>query len=202
MKKLIILFGIILFGIIGCKAQTLYTIYPGKMYCTPSVPFVQVKDTLEYEIIVDKSWSQLYSNTNRSTHKLSGVGDLFGFNSLRLGDRAAPKDTNGVIAVAYMHIDGSIYPYKDGHPNPPAMRDTITHKNLVLQFDSTYTCKYVRLPIGWKISIYKRNIWLSTYQTPVIITNNKYTQQVYVELGDKVPSPWKLLTYIKFTKIK
>ena len=97
-------------------------------YCSPSMGG-SVGDFLEFDFILDSSWKQLYSRDKSETHKISGVSDLPGWNSIRLGVRRRPNiEVNGLIAVIYLH------------PNPtkeyPAITKLGSGQALVLAYDT------------------------------------------------------------------
>ncbi len=93
-----------------------YVIKKGTTTSIPTVSKFCVKEnTLQIIFRLGESFSQLYENTDNSTHKLIGFSDLLGSNSLRLGVRRTsslqiynPKE---IVPVAYQHLGGkSLYP--------------------------------------------------------------------------------------------
>ena len=159
----------------SCKAQTMktYWVYKGNTYCTPKISGT-VGNSLSADVIIGDDWRQLYSSPDNSTHKIIGISDLFGNNSIRLGVRRADTNKEGLIAVPYIHNKGKIQytPFK-----------TATG-NLLLKYGTLYHIEIIKVAEGWKISIYENGLLLSDYIAPITISSvGRRLSGMYVEVG-------------------
>lgn len=186
---LIALFG--LFLLASCQAQTglkTYTVKAGTTYATPSITKT-AKDTVQFWFKLTSDWNQLYLSTDNSTHKIAGVRDFLGRNSLRLGIRRAATQRNGLIAIPYSHKDG-IFDYS-------AFKDTLG-RLVLLQYDTLYFCRINSVSGGWKIDLFDSCMKLICTSTkPISISSfGRIVSGTYVEVGSS-PSPWTIRTLIE-----
>jgi len=169
---------------------TTYTVYPGKNYSEPRISG-SCGTVYEFDFILNDDWDQLYLIANNDTHKLSGVTDLFGLNSLRLGLRRHPNKVNGLVAVAYTHIKG-----KTGYP---ALKDNKSDKPLILYYLQEYKCRIFQDGSYWTIEIYSGGVLLSTQSIRMSITLGRKLSAIYVEIDGK-PSPYEFTTYLNIIR--
>lgn len=176
------------------QAQTLtsYTVYKGSMYPDPPLTGT-VGNTLEAYVYLDYTWNQLYLSSDNSTHKIVGVSDFVGRNSLRLGVRRATTSMDGVIAVCYYHKNGKFY--------YPALKDS-TGKNFIMKYETGYFVRIYKVSTGWSIELYDDtgNILLATATVPISVSSFlRRLQGPYIEVGSG-PSLWTIVTKIKILK--
>jgi hypothetical protein len=148
-------------------------------------------ERLEFDFILDESWNQLYLDADNSTHKICGVSDLFGSNSMRLGVRRRPEPIDGLVAVPYLHIKGKIvYGSFDNRT--------------ILKYGKKYKCVVLRSNTTvWKIQIFE------IYgNSSVLIANCDYGMSIswpyrlsapFIEVGS-APSKWTIKTEIEILK--
>lgn len=195
MKQIkLLLIAIILFFSSCSIGQTLtsYTVYPGSSYPEPILTGY-VGDTLKAYIYLDYTWNQLYLNPDNSTHKIIGVADLFGKNSLRLGVRRSTNKTDGLVAVNYYHKNGKFY--------YPALKDTLG-KTLFLKYETGYYITIYKTLKAWKMEIYEDtgNKMISSATDSISMASfGRRIQGPYIEVGSS-PSPWIITTKIKIIK--
>jgi hypothetical protein len=168
--------------------MTKYIVKKGSRRSKPRISKWCVKaNGLQVTFKMGESFSQLYKSEDRSTHKIIGLSDLLGRNSIRLGFRRALTNafTNQFVPVAYLHIDGKIfYPKIDG---------------VTLETGKIYQAFfYINARTGcYDINLCKVNEWgtilqSADYQTLVKIDSScKRLQGIYVEVGSKA-SLWDL----------
>lgn len=171
---------------------TTYTVYAGQTYPDPSLTG-PVKDTLEVFIKLDTTWNQLYLSEDNSTHKITGVSDLLGRNSLRLGVRRALTKTNGLVAVNYYHKSGNFY--------YPALKDS-ANKNFILKYNTVYFIRVCKNASNWILEIYdstKTYKLASAVDYITISSLGRRIQGPYIEVGSS-PSPWTIKTDIQIIK--
>lgn len=174
----------------SCQGQTpmkTYTVTAGSTYATPSITRY-AGDTLTFDFILTRDWSQLYNSQDNSTHKICGIRDFMGLNSLRLGVRRAPQQQNGLVAVPYTHNNGTV--------DYTAFK-TAAGKPLLLQFETTYRCTVYKTGGGWQISVFsKEGALLATATKNITIRSlGRIVSGTYIEVGDQ-PSPWTIRTQI------
>ena len=175
----------------SCKAQTsltTYTVNAGSTYATPSIQR-PAKDTVKFWFRLNPDWSQLYLSQDNSTHKICGVSDLFGRNSLRLGVRRATTERNGLVAVPYTHKSGKI--------DYTAFKDSLG-RNVFISYDSLYYCKVYKVATGWCIDLFdsRMNLLCSATKPITISALGRYVSGTYIEVGSS-PSPWTIRTEIE-----
>jgi hypothetical protein len=144
------------------------------------------QNTLTARFKLGESFTQLYEVTDNSTHKIIGLSDLLGRNSIRMGFRRKPSNefNDEFVPVAYLHIDGKIQ-----YPKIPGM---------ILNIGKTYEVTIYKNVLGYydiKIDeldefnyLIKTAQYLSLVQLP---TGCKRLQGIYVEVGSK-SSLWNL----------
>jgi hypothetical protein len=147
-------------------------------------------DRLEFDFILDESWNQLYLDADNSTHKICGVSDLFGSNSIRLGVRRRPEPTDGLVAVPYIHVKGKIiYGSLDSR--------------IILKYGKKYKCIIQKVSNFWKMQIFE-----VINNTPILLANCDYGMSIswpyrlsgtYIEVGS-APSKWTIKTEIEILK--
>ena len=174
----------------SCNGQPVmktYTVSAGSSYASPSI----VKfagDVVSFSFVLTKDWAQLYQSTDNSTHKICGVRDFLGSNSLRLGVRRAPTQQNGLIAIPYTHSGGTIEytPFKGGNG-----------KNVILMFDTTYRCTVYKTGDEWRIDLMTAGgVLIATATKRITIKEfGRIVSGTYIEVGDQ-PSPWTIRTLI------
>lgn len=180
---------------------TTYTVNAGTTTATPSIMttpqvITRVGNLVTGYFKLDPDWAQLYTNSNTSTHKLVGVSDLFGFNSVRIGVRRSSTATNGLVAVNYRHVN-NVFSY------PALKRISNPNQNLILAYNTNYFFKIYQSAANWVLEIWNgaRNTMLSSATGALTIsTTGRRIQGTYVEVGS-APSPWRLRTYIQLTKV-
>lgn len=190
MKALRYLLILLLFSSCANSQVTTYTVHKGQTYCEPSIGG-GAGEKLGFFFTLKKSWSQLYENTDNSTHKISGISDLFGRNSIRLGVRRADTFKDGLIACPYIH-NGGKFTYT-------AFKDS-TGKNLLLKYEIRYFCQISKIGNAWSITIYEgqNKIAYSIAQINISAIGRRRSG-MYVEVGSG-PSLWDIQTEIEFIK--
>lgn len=168
-----------------------YTVYKGETYCSPSLTG-SVGDKLVFDFVLDSSWNQLYLDVDNSTHKICGVSDLLGKNSLRMGTRRAEKKVDSLIAVPYIHNKGAI--------NYNAFRD-LSGRIVKIGYGTKYRCIISKVTDGWKIELWNhdKETKLSEYIAPILMNGIKRISGMYIQIGDK-PSLWTISTQIQIIK--
>jgi hypothetical protein len=160
-------------------------------YCSPSMGG-SVGDRLEFSFILDKSWGQLYTRDKSESHKIAGVSDLLGNNSLRLGVRRKPKlVVDGLVAVMYLHKNGvTTYDpiYKLG-----------SYTALILNYDKEYSCRIWLDPIienKWHIQVYEGLVLIGESAAIVSISSLfRRLSGIYIE-----PAIYSITTYLKIIR--
>ena len=190
-RYLLALIGLFLLPSCVVPAQTAlktYTVNVGSTYAEPSI-VKSAGDTVQFWFKLTSDWAQLYNSTDNSTHKICGVRDFLGRNSLRLGVRRASTQRNGLIAVPYTHNDSKI--------DYTAFKDP-SGKLVLIQFDSLYFCRINSVSGGWKIDIFdaRMNLICTTTKPISISSYGRIVSGTYVEVGSS-PSPWKIRTLIE-----
>jgi hypothetical protein len=167
--------------------MTNYIIKKGSRTSTPSISKWCIKqNTLTARFKLGESFSQLYEVDDNSTHKIIGLSDLLGRNSIRMGFRRKPTADfiDEFVPVAYLHIDGKIqYPKIEG---------------IILKIGKTYEVTIYKNVLGYydiKLDalddfgyVIHSTQYLSLVQLP---TSCKRLQGIYVEVGSK-SSLWNL----------
>lgn len=167
-----------------------YTVYKGQKYPSPKI-WGSVGDQLEFDFILDQSWNQLYSNVDNSTHKICGVSDLFGNNSIRLGVRRRPEPIDGLVAVPYLHVNGKIvYGQFD---NRVILLYNQKYKVLITRIDSNLWLTKLYQMVG------NTSILLATCNHVISISSLRRLSGVYIEVGSQ-PSLWDIKTEIEIIK--
>lgn len=170
--------------------MTTYLIKKGQKYPTPRL-WGSVGDRLEFDFILDESWNQLYSNVDNSTHKICGVSDLFGNNSIRLGVRRRPEPIDGLVAVPYLHVNGKIvYGQFDNR--------------VILLYNQKYKVLITRVNSNlWLTKLYQMvgntPILLATCNHVISISSPRRLSGIYIEVGSQ-PSLWDIKTEIEIIK--
>jgi hypothetical protein len=147
-------------------------------------------ERLEFDFILDESWNQLYLDADNSTHKICGVSDLFGSNSMRLGVRRRPEPIEGLVAVPYIHVKGKIiYGSLDSR--------------IILKYGKKYKCIIQKVSNFWKMQLFE-----VINNTPILLANCDYGMSIgwpyrlsgtYIEVGS-APSKWTIKTEIEIIK--
>lgn len=172
--------------------MTNYVVHVGDNYPTPRISG-WVGNYLEFRFSLSDNWAQLYNLTDNSTHKIMGVSDLFGSNSMRLGVRRAPLNQNGITAVNYTHVKGKV-----GYP---AIKDH-NEKALILHYCAVYTCRIFEAGNQWEIQVWLDGKLLGRLATTMSIPKNVLGRRlsgIYVEVGSQ-PSPFELNTSIEIVQ--
>lgn len=172
--------------------MTTYTVYKGEKYPSPKM-WGSVGDRLEFDFILDESWNQLYSNVDNSTHKICGVSDFLGNNSIRLGVRRRPEPIEGLVAVPYLHVNGKIvYGQFD---NRVILLYKQKYKVLIVRVDSNLWVTKLFQVVG------NTPILLATYSNYSMtgISSPRRLSGVYIEVGSW-PSLWDIKTEIEIIK--
>jgi len=167
--------------------MTNYIIKKGSRTSSPSISKWCIKEnTLTARFKLGASFSQLYEVADNSTHKIIGLSDLLGRNSIRMGFRRKPTDNfkDEFVPVAYLHINGKIQ-----YPKIPGM---------ILKIGKTYEVTIYKNVLGYydikldALDDYGYVIhsaqYLSIVQLPI---GCKRLQGIYVEVGSK-SSLWNL----------
>jgi hypothetical protein len=167
--------------------MTKYIIKKGSRTSSPSISKWCVKqNTLTARFKLGESFTQLYEVTDNSTHKIIGLSDLLGRNSIRMGFRRKPSNefNDEFVPVAYLHIDGKIQ-----YPKIPGM---------ILNIGKTYEVTIYKNVLGYydikldELDAFNYPIktaqYLSLVQLP---TGCKRLQGIYIEVGSK-SSLWNL----------
>jgi len=169
--------------------MTTYLIKKGQKYPTPRL-WGSVGDRLEFDFILDESWNQLYLDADNSTHKICGVSDLFGSNSMRLGVRRRPEPTDGLVAVPYLHIKGKIV-------------YGVFDNRTILNYGKRYKCVIHKVNNYWAQKLYEvvggTSILLATCNHAMSIGWPYRLSGPYIEVGS-APSKWRILTEIEIIK--
>lgn len=170
--------------------MTTYLVKKGQKYPTPRL-WGTVGDRLEFDFILDESWNKLYSNIDNSTHKICGVSDLFGSNSIRLGVRRRPEPVEGLVAVPYLHVNGKIvYGQFD---NRVILLYKTQYKVLITRIDSNLWVTKLFQVVGNTL------ILLATCNHVMSISSPRRLSGVYIEVGSQ-PSLWDIKTEIEIIK--
>jgi hypothetical protein len=150
--------------------------------CTTASPYGfpklsgKVSGRVEFFFRLHENWKVLYDQPNNNTHKVAGVSDLLGRNSLRLGVRKSGNIDHrerGLIPVAYSHIDGK--------RAWPAIK-TPEGKQIFIEYGTMYFCRIARLDNGWLISLYTSyKVFIGSAFSPVSITWYPRMSGTYVE---------------------
>tara|TARA_R110000868_G_scaffold99064_1_gene272784 strand:- start:414 stop:944 length:531 start_codon:yes stop_codon:yes gene_type:complete len=167
--------------------MTKYIIKKGSRTSTPSIAKFCVKGaTLSARFTLGLSFIQLYELTDNSTHKIIGLSDLFGKNSIRMGFRRSPsnKVIDEFVPVAYLHQEGkTLYPKIEG---------------MMLKIGKTYEVTFYKNVLGYydmKLDeLDQYNYVVKTVHALSLVqlsTGCKRLQGIYIEVGSK-PSPWDL----------
>lgn len=190
MKTLRYLLILLLFSSCTSGQVTTYTVHKGETYCTPTISGT-CGEKLEYYFRLDSTWSQLYQSPDNSTHKICGVSDIFGRNSLRLGVRRADRERNGLIACPYIHNRGQIV--------YTAFKDS-TGVNLLLKYNVKYFCSIKKIGNAWSITLYEGQTKIAYSVAQINISSiGRRLSGVYVEVGSG-GSLWDIRTDISFIK--
>jgi hypothetical protein len=172
------------------QSWTTYTVKKGETYCTPTISG-SVGEKLEYYFRLDSTWSQLYQSPDNSTHKVCGISDLFGRNSIRLGVRRAETVKGGLVACPYIHDRGK-FTYT-------AFKDSIG-KALILRYNVKYFCSIKKIGNAWSITLYEGQTKIAYYVAQINISAiGRRMSGVYVEVGTG-GSLWDIRTDISFLK--
>ena len=147
-------------------------------------------ERLEFDFILDESWNQLYLDADNSTHKICGVSDLFGSNSMRLGVRRRPEPVEGLVAVPYLHINGKIvYGSFDNR--------------VILLYKQRYKCIIQKVSNYWTMKLFQvvgnTAILIATCNQAMSISWPYRLSGTYIEVGS-APSKWKIKTEIEIIK--
>jgi hypothetical protein len=167
--------------------MTNYIIKKGSRTSSPSISKWCVNaNTLTARFKLGESFTQLYEVTDNSTHKIIGLSDLLGRNSIRMGFRRKPTDTfkDEFVPVAYLHINGKTqYPKIEGITlKIGVIYDVTMYKNVHGYYD-------IKIDEYDKYNtIIKSGSYLSLVQLP---SSCKRLQGIYVEVGSKA-SLWDL----------
>lgn len=190
MKNLLLLLTLLFSSCTNAQQWTTYTVHKGETYCTPNISG-GVGERLDFYFVLDSTWKQLYLNPDNSTHKICGVSDLFGRNSLRLGVRRADRDRNGLIAVPYVHNRGVI--------DYTAFKDSLGG-NLLLKYNTKYFCQIKKIGNAWSMTLYEgqKKIAYSIAQINISSIGRRLSG-VYIEVGSS-PSLWDIRTDIAIVK--
>jgi hypothetical protein len=167
--------------------MTNYIIKKGSRTSSPSISKWCVnQNTLTARFKLGASFSQLYEVADNSTHKIIGLSDLLGRNSIRMGFRRKPTDTfkDEFVPVAYLHIDGKIqYPKIEG---------------IILKTGKTYEVTIYKNAFGYydiklnALDDYGYMIYSTQYLSLVQLPSScKRLQGIYIEVGSK-SSLWNL----------
>lgn len=169
-----------------------YTIKKG---CKQPMPPIMglAGERLLFSFILDQSWLQLYESLDDSTHKILGISDLLGNNSLRLGvRRKLANKPDSLIAVAYQHINGKFY--------YPAIK--LNGVNFELKPDIIYNCIIEKnqdtgyYQISLNNTLYQISLNDTLTETKVKIAPfGRRLSGLYVEVGS-APSRWDITTTI------
>ena len=190
MRTILLLLSLFVYGCGNAQQFTTYTVKKGETYCTPDISG-GVGERLDFYFVLDSTWKQLYLNPDNSTHKICGVSDLFGRNSIRIGVRRADRERNGLIAVPYIHNKGKI--------DYTAFKDS-TGANVLLTYGVKYFCQIKSIGNAWSITIYQgqKKIAYSIAQISISPIGRRLSG-VYIEVGSS-PSLWDIRTDIAFVK--
>ena len=147
-------------------------------------------ERLEFDFILNESWNQLYLDPDNSTHKICGVSDLFGSNSMRLGVRRRPEPIEGLVAVPYLHIKGKIdYGNFDNR--------------IILLYKQRYKCIIQKVSNYWTMKLFQvlgnTSILIATCNDAMSIGWPYRLSGTYIEVGS-APSKWTIKTEIEILK--
>ena len=189
-RTILLLLSLFFSSCTNAQQWTTYTVHKGETYCTPTISG-GIGEKLDFYFVLDSTWRQLYLNPDNSTHKICGVSDLFGRNSLRLGVRRADRERNGLIAVPYIHDRGKF--------SYTAFKDS-TGANVLLTYGVKYFCQIKSIGNAWSITIYQgqKKIAYSIAQINISPIGRRLSG-VYIEVGS-VGSLWDIRTDIAFVK--
>ena len=189
-RTILLLLSLFLSSCTNGQTWTTYTVQKGETYCTPTISGT-VGEKLEYYFRLDSTWSQLYQSPDNSTHKVCGISDLFGRNSIRLGVRRAETVKEGLIACPYIHDRGK-FTYT-------AFKDS-TGKNLLLKYETRYYCQISKIGNAWDITLYNGTVKIAYSVAQINISPiGRRRSGMYVEVGSG-PSLWDIQTEIEFIK--
>ena len=190
MRTILLLLSLLFASCGNAQQFTTYTVHNGETYCTPKISG-GVSERLDFYFVLDSTWKQLYLNPDNSTHKICGVSDLFGRNSLRLGVRRADRERNGLIAVPYIHNQGKI--------DYTAFKDSIG-ANVLLTYGVKYFCQIKKIGNAWQISVYQGQTKIAYAIAQINISPiGRRLSGVYIEVGSS-PSLWDIRTDIAIMK--
>lgn len=190
MRTILLLLSLFLCSCSAPAQVTTYTVHKGKTYCEPSISG-QAGEKLGFFFTLKKSWSQLYENPDNSTHKIAGISDLFGRNSIRLGVRRADTFKEGLITCPYIHNQGKF--------SYTAFKDS-TGKNLLLQYEVRYFCQIKKIGNAWDITLYNGTTKIAYSVAQINISSiGRRLSGMYVEVGSG-PSLWDIQTEIEWIK--
>lgn len=168
--------------------MTTYLIKKGQKYPTPRLWGV-VGDRLEFDFILQDSWNQLYLSEDNSTHKICGVSDLFGKNSIRLGVRRRPEPIDGLVAVPYLHINGKI---------------VYGSLRIIIKYNTKYKCLITRISSDlWIMKLFEvvgsTSVLLGSTERKMSISSPRRLSGPYIEVGSG-PSLWDIKTEIEIIR--
>jgi hypothetical protein len=166
-----------------------YVINKGSKYPSPRM-IGTCGERLEFDFILNESWNQLYLDPDNSTHKICGVSDLFGSNSMRLGVRRRPEPIEGLVAVPYLHIKGKIdYGNFDNR--------------IILLYKQRYKCIIQKVSNYWTMKLFQvlgnTSILIATCNDAMSIGWPYRLSGTYIEVGS-APSKWTIKTEIEILK--
>jgi hypothetical protein len=166
-----------------------YVINKGSKYPNPRM-IGTCGDRLEFDFILDESWNLLYEDTDNSTHKICGVSDLLGNNSMRLGVRRRPDPIEGLVAVPYLHVKGKIvYGQFDNR--------------VILLYKQRYKCIIAKVSNYWTMKLFQvvgnTSILIATCNHQMLIGWPYRLSGPYIEVGT-MPSLWTIKTEIEIIK--
>lgn len=191
-KRLFILILFLLTSSAKAQVWKSYIVHVGDNESTPLLTG-KVGTYYEFNFILDKSWNQLYQLPDNSTHKVTGVSDTFGKNSIRLGVRRSPNALDGIIAVCYGHVNGKI--------SYPAIKDP-NGKPVLLHYDQEYNCKIYQSGQYWFMVVSAFGIPLGTASLQVNIPSGLFGRRlsgIWVEIASD-PSPFEIKTDVNIIK--
>lgn len=190
MRTILLLISLLFYGCGNAQQWTTYTVHKGETYCTPTISG-GIGEKLDYYFVLDSTWNQLYQSPDNSTHKVCGISDLFGRNSLRLGVRRADRERNGLIACPYIHDRGKIV--------YTAFKDSLGG-NLLLKYNTKYFCSIKKIGNAWSISLYEGQTKIAYSIAQINISSiGRRLSGVYIEVGS-VGSLWDIRTDIAIIK--
>lgn len=171
-----------------------YQITEGGKYCDPCV-CMSGSAPVEFNFRLSYGWDRLLNYEDGSTHKIAGISDLLGSNSVRLGVRNAYNKVKG--AHMWRPV---LYTHKNGHISYPYI------PNMWIRADgSVYNVKIEKTVDGfWRMDIidtkyeYSRVSAITGSQIKILLLPR--LQGPYIELGND-PSPVTTITEIEWVAI-